>query len=308
MNNSIESSLRRLKKKFNCKTYFGMKGKSSQNKTGLSSILFSFILLASLISTAQVSHQDYKPSPLELKIAEQVVSIFENSTPVIQYSYAQKLEDWKERGITFGRAGFTTCQDGIDVLNELKKTDPQNPINNFSPYIEKNYLNQPLCVANTKALVEKNFLRVYRRHGNDPGVKQAQENVYKRRYLDTSLDLMKKLNLKSFMAFVVIQDSFIQHGEGSDGIEAIINLVKRPHPVNSAEELEWLMDFLMSRAQLLKYGGTEWAKSVTRTAVLREFVKSYYNKTVKSVRIFSEEYGDFSLPAHRNKSNAIREN
>ena len=39
--------------------------------------------------------------------ADQLVSIFENGTPLIQYDYAENLDDG--RGVTVGQVGFTTA-------------------------------------------------------------------------------------------------------------------------------------------------------------------------------------------------------
>ena len=40
-------------------------------------------------------------------IADQIMSVFENDTPAIQYGYAENLHDG--RGVTAGRAGFTSA-------------------------------------------------------------------------------------------------------------------------------------------------------------------------------------------------------
>jgi chitosanase len=49
--------------------------------------------------------------------AEQIISSFENSTTVIQYGYAENLHDG--RGITAGRAGFTSGTDDLLAVVQL---------------------------------------------------------------------------------------------------------------------------------------------------------------------------------------------
>src|SRR4051794_38398220 len=57
--------------------------------------------------------------------ADQLVSTFENSTPVIQYGYIENIHDG--RGYTAGRAGFTTATgDFLDVVERYTKKLPGN--------------------------------------------------------------------------------------------------------------------------------------------------------------------------------------
>ena len=55
-------------------------------------------------------------NPEQRHRADALISIFENGTPKIQYGYAENIRDG--RGITAGRAGFTTATG--DALEDRK--------------------------------------------------------------------------------------------------------------------------------------------------------------------------------------------
>ncbi len=60
-------------------------------------------------------------------IADQLVSVFENDTPIIQYGYAKKMHDG--RGITAGRAGFTSAREACwRLLNVIRLRRQQTPL------------------------------------------------------------------------------------------------------------------------------------------------------------------------------------
>ncbi|ARX88391.1 hypothetical protein SMD44_07878 [Streptomyces alboflavus] len=64
--------------------------------------------------------------------ADQLVSVFENGTTKIQYGYAENLDDG--RGVTAGRAGFTTDDgDALEVVRAYTDKKPDNPSPASSP-------------------------------------------------------------------------------------------------------------------------------------------------------------------------------
>src|SRR5258706_11825843 len=68
--------------------------------------------------------------------AEQLTSLFENGTIEIQYGYAEALGDG--RGITAGRAGFTTpTGDALEGVQLYTSQRPRNLLAPFLPELER---------------------------------------------------------------------------------------------------------------------------------------------------------------------------
>ena len=68
-------------------------------------------------------------------IADQIISVFENDTPNIQYGYAENLYDG--RGITAGRAGFTSATaDMLEVIERYTARVPNNPLAIYLPRLK----------------------------------------------------------------------------------------------------------------------------------------------------------------------------
>jgi chitosanase len=66
------------------------------------------------------------------ELADQIISVFENDTPVIDYAYAENLDDG--RGITAGRAGFTSATgDMLEVVERYTGIVPVNPLAAYLP-------------------------------------------------------------------------------------------------------------------------------------------------------------------------------
>src|SRR3954449_6125225 len=69
-------------------------------------------------------------------IADQLVSLFENDTPEIQYCYIENIGDG--RGFTAGRAGFTTATaDLLLVAERYTQQVPDNPLAPFLPRLRE---------------------------------------------------------------------------------------------------------------------------------------------------------------------------
>jgi chitosanase len=284
---------------------------SSIQPSFLGSVL-TCITLFSLYANAQFVN-DFKLNETEVKIAEQLVSIFENSTPKIQYNYAEKLEDWKIRGITFGRSGFTTCQDGVEVFTELKKIEPHHALLKFSSHIIDLPENSRYCVPLTRILMKYKFVEAFNAHGNDPSLVRAQNIVYQRRYFNQALVLMKRMNLNKFFSFVVILDTIIQHGQSygqkTNGPTFILNIANldvttlngmrvlfSPNGQAELSEYHWLLEFLDRRKMVLAHGDDEWKKSVSRPDELKKIVMKYFYAPHDKIEFRSIEYGNFNLP------------
>ena len=66
-------------------------------------------------------------------VIAQMVSVFENGTPEIQYAYIENLDDG--RGYTAGRAGFCTgCGDLLTVVQTLHRAGAGQPARHLPPH------------------------------------------------------------------------------------------------------------------------------------------------------------------------------
>ncbi|QTI42620.1 chitosanase [Streptomyces nojiriensis] len=65
-----------------------------------------------------------------------MVSLFGNSTTEIQYGYAKNIRDG--RGVTAGRAGFTTGDgDALKVIEAYAVRSADNPLSRFIPELRR---------------------------------------------------------------------------------------------------------------------------------------------------------------------------
>ena len=69
-------------------------------------------------------------------VIAEMVSVFENGTPEIQYAYIENLDDG--RGYTAGRAGFCTgCGDLLTVVQSYTAQVPDNPLATYLPTLTR---------------------------------------------------------------------------------------------------------------------------------------------------------------------------
>src|SRR5215218_7439049 len=67
---------------------------------------------------------------------DQLISLFENDTPEIQYCYIENINDG--RGFTAGRAGFTTATaDLLEVVERYTRIVPDNRLAPFLPRLRE---------------------------------------------------------------------------------------------------------------------------------------------------------------------------
>src|SRR5260370_24188099 len=100
---------------------------SSCNRTARILCGLMLFLLAS-VAYAQNLNPDQK------RRAESLMAIWENSTIVKQYGYAQNIGD--NRGVTFGWYGATTADgDAIPLYDRFEAMHPNNPLTPFADQI-----------------------------------------------------------------------------------------------------------------------------------------------------------------------------
>lgn len=208
--------------------------------------------------------------------ADQLVSIFEDSTTTIQYANAENLDDG--RGVTAGRAGFTTgtC-DALEVV-KVYNTAAKNPEKSvFVPFMSELV---HLCKehsGDTDTLDETAFIKAWRTAAKDPLFHQAQDRVLDRFYFLPAMEAADRLGLKSALARATLYDAAIQHGIGDDP-DGLATLIARTNDrVGSPEgtyEPDWLYAFFDVRKEDLenpadKASRDAWRESVDRVACMR---------------------------------------
>ena len=104
---------------------------------------------------------------------DQLISTFENSTTDIDYDYAENIGDG--RGVTAGRAGFTTATcDAAQVIRVYGDTTPDNDLARFLPELDR------LCEEasdDTSGLPEADYIEAWTVAAGDEAFRAAQDAV-----------------------------------------------------------------------------------------------------------------------------------
>jgi hypothetical protein len=253
------------------------------------------MMMIYLISVFFLAYNSFALSLKHKNLAEQITCIFENNSTSPQYGYVAKLKDYKKRGITFGRDGFTTCQDGLDVLNELFTINSQHVLLKYRPIMERAHLKEISCIESVKLLEQNSFKKLIRANRGDEDFIEAQKRVHLTRYINPSVDLYHLEKLKLPASFLVIYDAFIQHGEDDDGegIGTILKVTRQKLPEKYNENI-WIMKFLEAREEILRSGDSEWRRSLSRIEDISNVFKK--NPTLEPFHFISREHGEWDLP------------
>jgi chitosanase len=205
--------------------------------------------------------------------ADQIVSTFENSTTEIDYAYAENLGDG--RGVTAGRAGFTTgtC-DALAVIEIYGERVPDNPLGQFVPELER------LCAEGsdeTSGLPEADYIAAWQAAASDPEFRAAQDQIVDQEYYIPAMQAADDLGLETALARAELYDASLQHGAGDDpdGLDAMIQRTNdRVGVPGQAGEAEWLDAFFDVRIETLNEPANEataeeWRESTDRVECMR---------------------------------------
>lgn len=216
-------------------------------------------------------------SPDQRRRADQLVSAFENSTTELQYGYAENLGDG--RGVTAGRAGFTTATcDALQVIVAYGEAVGDNVLAPFVPELER------LCEEGsdqTDGLPEDEFIAAWGDAAEDPAFREAQDAVIDLEYFDPASTRADDLGLVTALARAQLYDTAIQHGVGEDpdGLDAIIErtLATAGTPGEAGEEA-WLDAYFDTRLATLNDPANEetaeaWRGSVDRVECMRRIAE-----------------------------------
>ncbi len=242
-------------------------------------------VVALLLSTPAFATRGPQLS-LEQKV-DQIVSLFENSTPDIQYGYIAALGDG--RGYTAGRSGFTTATGDllqvVEHYGELKPTSPAWPrFKSLLPRLRRS----TSSLDGLEALPE-----TWRQAALDSVFLRAQDDVTEELYKAPARAWCRRLHLVTPLAYLVMFDSITQHGDGRDP-DSLGSLISK---VSSTAEKTFVTEFLkVRRADLLNPTNSEtadeWRESVDRVDALLRLVDEgqWELKAPLRVRVWGQTY------------------
>jgi chitosanase len=247
----------------------------------------------------QTSSRPPQLTPSQKRASEQLTSLFENGNTSLQYAYTERLGDG--RGITAGRAGFTTgTDDARDVIARYTKLAKQNPLAKYLPALDalSALPEESKGRGSTRGL--DGFEQAWALAAKDPRFRAVQDAVVDETYFKPSQRRADRLGLSTPLARAELADAIIQHGEGTDpgGLPALIARASKAAggtPASGVDEKKWLSCFLSERRKELTHAHDpstrkEWAGSVDRVGVFEDLVKSG-NWSLKAP--FSVAHGDF---------------
>lgn len=218
---------------------------------------------------------------IEYKI-DQVVSAFENGTTEIQYCYIENIHDG--RGYTAGKAGFTTANG--DFLEFVEKY--QHGLAKYLPELKR------LADAESEEVKGlKGIVRDYKSECRSTEFMKAQDDLVDEMYKSPARGYVKELHLKSPLAYLIVYDSLIQHGDGDDpdSFQGILKRMKK-----EKEEVRFLHSFLDAREGILLHANDpatrdEWRRSVDRVRALRKVLdQGNLNLEDLKIRVWDEDF------------------
>ncbi|MCE3551024.1 chitosanase [Pseudonocardia sp. RS11V-5] len=206
------------------------------------------------------------------QVIAQLVSVFENGTPTIQYAYVEDLDDG--RGYTAGRAGFcTACGDLLTVVKNYTTRVPDNPLAGYVPTLTG------LAAAyddSTRGL--DGFRDAWRSAADDPVFRQVQDQVTDALYIAPARKLADANGVRSALGLAILVDTAVEHGtqDGPDGLPSLVQKTDADmggSPADGVDETEWLRDFLDIRRSTLENPSSSdtsevWSESVGRVDAL----------------------------------------
>jgi chitosanase len=207
-------------------------------------------------------------TPQQKRRAEQLISLSENDTIELQYGYAEDIHDG--RGITAGRAGFTTADgDALKVVEIYTKKLPDNGLARFLPELRR------LAKEGSGDTSHLNgYVDAWKHAANHHAFRAAQDQVVDQEYYQPSAQYADDNGLNTALARAALYDTIIQHGDGDDpdGLPALLQRTQDEvggTPKTGVDEKTWLRAFLkIRRADLAHaYDPTTreaWAQSVDR--------------------------------------------
>ena len=211
-------------------------------------------------------------------VIAQMVSVFENGTPKIQYDYIDNLDDG--RGYTAGRAGFcTACGDLLTVVNTYTAQVPDNPLARYLPA-----LNRLATAGDDSTRGLSGFKNAWRSAADYPTFRQVQDQVTDSLYYAPARKLAQVNGVRSALGVAILVDTAVEQGtdDDPDGLPSMVtktNAEVGSTPAAGVDETKWLSDFLDVRRTTLENPSSadtreSWRESVGRVDALAALLKA----------------------------------
>ncbi|MDD3732823.1 MAG: chitosanase [candidate division Zixibacteria bacterium] len=266
-------------------------------------IIFASLLIGMLACSDKEEDDNEQSTVVFTKeqrvLADQIISVFENNTPEIDYAYAENLDDG--RGITAGRAGFTSATgDMLTVVERYTHLVPGNPLAVYLPRLRELAAQESDSVDGLENLVD-----AWQTAAEDEIFREVQDEVVDDEYYWPSVEHAEELGLMYPLSLLNLYDACIQHGDGDDpdGLPAIIDRASEQvggTPADDIDEHEWLEAFMNIRRSVLLDPADpdtreEWAESVGRVDALIAIFESG-NVNLNPPIVISPFDSTFTLP------------
>jgi chitosanase len=212
--------------------------------------------------------------------ADQLISLFENDTPEIQYCYIENIGDG--RGLTAGRAGFTTAT--ADLLLVAERYTQQVPDNPLAPFLPR--LREVADQGSDSTEGLEGLPDAWHQACQDPRQVAVQDAIVDEEYFAPAMAKARKAGLKLPLSLAALYDAEIQHGGGDDpdGTPAMIKRTTRraggsPRSRRKVGEKRWLKTFLVVRRATLRHAHDPSTRAAWRQSTYRVDAFEYLYKT-----------------------------
>jgi chitosanase len=202
------------------------------------------------------------------QVIGQLVSVFENGTPEIQYAYVENLDDG--RGYTAGRAGFcTACGDLLTVVKTYTAQVPGNPLAKYLPTLT---VLARSSEDSTDGL--DGFEDAWRAAAKDPVFRQVQDSVTNTLYVAPARKIAADNGVRSALGLAILVDTAVQQGTDTDP-DSLPSVVTKTNatvggtPADGVDETTWLRGFLTTRRAVLEHPSSPDTTDVWRDSVGR---------------------------------------
>jgi chitosanase len=226
------------------------------------------ILYAAILSILGVMSE---ASPLENRV-DQVVSVFENGTTVVQYCAIENISDG--RGYTAGKAGFTSATgDLYELIRRYDLNHVDSPFKPLESLLEKRAREESPSTEGLESLPG-----IWKQLCATPDFIEAQDLLADEYYKRPAREHLKEFGLKSPLAYLIFHDTVLQQGDGRDP-DSFSGVIIKMRALPKTEEL-FLSEFLRARIQILNHAFNPatrevWKESVDRAHALNRLLKSH---------------------------------
>jgi chitosanase len=231
-------------------------------------------------------------NPEQIRNAFKITSIFENGTTDLQYDYAEALDDYGKRGVTFSLGFCVRTGDGIQVLNKILN---QNRLHPLVKYINPVQRSMDSWFYNKFMFPKDDFIADWEKHGCDPECTIASDAVYSSECATPALQLFTNLgaSYSNFWTFVSLFDSIVM--SGFEGTQTTIKQMP-PLDLKAIPEIFWCKAFNDTRVKYMKaQGDNEWDKCLYRPDVIQKWAEANWANQLGPYSLSDINVGDFTV-------------